>query len=144
MSFFLRGHAAFQSSFTFKETPEACVVTRNSRDLAFFGEATQYAPIQKFGTGVHLKALLVRRQSLLYTPVFISPIADALCSSLILSSKMSVQNGEAVRESAISTRPLVIAVPNIRVRVQIGDRVMSILAHVLPCTPGLDPSLCQQ
>ncbi|KAG8213088.1 hypothetical protein J3R82DRAFT_11484 [Butyriboletus roseoflavus] len=33
---------------------------------------------------------------------------------------MSVQNGEAVHESAISTRPLVIAVPNIRVSIPVS------------------------
>ena len=57
---------------------------------------------------------------------------------------MSVQNGEAVHESAISTRPLVIAVPNIRVRVQIDNCIVSVLAHVLLYISGLDSRLHQQ
>jgi hypothetical protein len=57
---------------------------------------------------------------------------------------MSVQNGEAVHESAISTRPLVIAVPNIRVRAQIDNRIVLVLAHVLPYILGFDPGIYQQ
>lgn len=77
-------------------------------------------------------------QSFLCTPVSVPLLV--IHSTL----KMSVQNGEAVHESAISARPLVIAVPNIRVRVQIDNRIVSVLAHVLPYISGFDPSLYQQ
>lgn len=55
---------------------------------------------------------------------------------------MSVQDGEALHESAILTRPLVIADSNIRVCIQIDD--VLILAHILSSLSGLDPSLYQQ
>ena len=57
---------------------------------------------------------------------------------------MSVQDGEALHESAILTRPLVIADSNIRVCIQIDNRIVLILAHILSSLSGLDPSLYQQ
>lgn len=92
-----------------------CLLYVSTRDPMFFwGSNALYAKTKIWDWGPY-KTLLSRGQSFLCTPSLTSFLPSY--SSSILPSKMSVQDDEAVHEAAISTRPLILAISNTRVRV---------------------------